>query len=124
MYDFYFGLHVDLSKTVVYVADMLRFCHRHGNFFIFVEFGNFFRKNFFRAIIGNFFIRAEFFLPVNSVRASGLLLYVLALSLARVADVALSHELERKFKFHSIELGNFPDDFNFFGDIFFAPTRV
>ena len=23
VYDFYFGLHVDLSKTVVYVADML-----------------------------------------------------------------------------------------------------
>ena len=30
-------LHVDLSTAMVYVADLLRFCSRNGDFYLFIE---------------------------------------------------------------------------------------
>ena len=124
VYDVHFGLYMDLPKTVVHVADLLRFCYRHGNFFISVELGGFIRKNFLGKINSNNFVRAEFFLPRDTVRSGGLLLHVLALPVARVAHGTLSDELARKHRFYSVEHRDFRHADNFRGDIFSAPSRV
>ena len=99
--DFYFGLHVDLPTALVYVADMLRFCCRHGNFFVAVEYGKFDGKNFSRKIKCGIDNGADVFVLADTVHSSGLLLYVLALLIARVVNGVVPYELARKHRLHT-----------------------
>lgn len=93
MYDVYSSLYVDLSASVVYVADMLRFCSRYSNFFISVQPRKFVGKNFPSEINGSFNLRVDVFVLAYTIRAGGLLLYVLALPFACVAYGAVSYKL-------------------------------
>ena len=93
VHDVYFGIHVDLSASVVYVAYMLRFCRRYGNFFISVELRKFAGKNFSDKNHGGFNLRVDFFILADTLRASGLLLYVLALPFTRVINGAVPYKL-------------------------------
>ena len=91
--DVYFGIHVDLPTALVYVADMLRFCCRHGNFFIFVKLGKFNGKNFSRTINVGIDNGADIFILADTFYSSRLLLYVLALLIAGVVNGSVPHKL-------------------------------
>ena len=114
------ALHLDLQQTLVYVANLLRLHHRHGNFFAFDKSWSFTgKKNF-----NNNFDCADFFFLADTFRAKRLLLPVLALSFACVANGTLSDKLERKFRFFAINARNFADDNNFCSDNFFADFKL
>ena len=117
--DVHFGLHVDVSEAVVYVADMVRFSCWDGDIYIFDECGNFGGEIFTRANFRAFFLRVEFFILRGAVRASGLLLYVLALPFARVVNGVVLDELERKYKFPAGKFGRTCTADNFCGDRIF-----
>ena len=81
-------LHMDISAAMVYVANLLRFRGRHGDFYFFVR-----RADSFSFAADD--LRVEFIFLDGSARRTDLLLHDVALSVAGVADGGLHDELAR-----------------------------
>ena len=78
------------------------------------------RKNFSDKIHGGVNLRVDIFILADTVRAGGLLLYVLALSVARVVNGVIPDELARKYRLHTRKYRRHSRDNNFADDRIFA----
>ena len=81
-------LHVDLSAAMVYVANLLWFCSRHGDFYIFSK-----RDGDFTFAADN--LHVEFIFLANTANRADILLHDVALFIAGVTYGDLSDELAR-----------------------------
>ena len=88
MRDISAAFHVDLSTAMVYVADLLRFRCRHGDFYFFDK-----RADNFPCAADNLPAESDFL--ADSARRNNLLLHDVALPVARVADGNLFNKLAR-----------------------------
>lgn len=81
-------LHLDLSTAMVYVTNLLRFCGRNGDFYIFDE-----RTDNFSVTAYN--LRVKFNFLSDTAYRTDLLLHDVALSIAGITDGYISNELAR-----------------------------
>ena len=89
-----------------------------------VEYGKFDGKNFSREIKCGIDNGADVFVLADTIRASRLLLYVLALLIARVVNGVVSHELARKHRLHTRKYRRHTRDNNFVNDWIFAEKNL
>lgn len=109
--------HVDISTTMVYVADLLRFCGWNGDFYIFDELADNFS-------VANDYLRAKFDILADTAGRTDLLLHDVALSVAGVANGTLFDELARIARIYPRDDRNSAHDRNFFADWDFIASDV
>ena len=107
-------LYVDISAAMVHVANLLRFCGRHGDFYFFIE-----RDDTFTLAADN--LRFEFIFFADTACRIDLLLHDVALFIAGVAHGDLFDELARGMRIFTRHDRNTKFIDNLRGDrIFFA----
>ena len=111
------AFHVDISTTMVYVANLLRFCGRNGDFYIFDELADNFS-------VANDDLRAKFDILADTAGRTDLLLHDVALSVAGVANGTLFDELARIARIYPRDDRNSANYRNFFADWDFIASDV